>query len=154
VRIARRVMCILLLATVSVCCYSCWRDYAAQRDFERLLAGDSNIALVEVEFEGHEKSVILNDSESLGYLSEMCRSAQIVAGKGVTDVPYKRGASYYINARLSTGQSIRSGVTIPDTPDQLTLEFPIDATYDPIVYLVILREPVPEALAAVLAQLR
>ncbi len=148
--VLRSLVLLLALGALGLC-GACgwwgWRSHAANRDFERLLAGDEDTALVAVEFHGHEQRVPLTDAASLGYLSAMIRSCE----RGSTEAG---GNIYSMTARLSTGRSVRCAVDVLERKDGLSLHFPIDEVGDGISYTITLREPIPEALARVLSQLR
>jgi hypothetical protein len=148
-----RAVALITFGAVGMCAWSCWRDSAANRDFEHLLGGSRDVAIVSLDFEG----TALNDPASLAYLSDMCRSAQAVFGKGVSSVPYdgsEFGASCEMDARLSTGARIRSRLSIAENRKSLRLLFPIDDMSEGVLYVVGLRRRVPAPLAKVLSQLQ
>ena len=88
---------------------------AADRAFERLLAGDRDVAVVFVDVEiprvGGTVKVSLQDAAVTSYLSEMLRSSLAVFGRNakgvetVVDTPYwaDLGPAHYAHVRLSTG---------------------------------------------------
>ena len=88
---------------------------AADRAFERLLAGDRDVAVVFVDVEiprvGGNVKVSLKDAAATSYLSEMLRSSLAVFGRNakgvetVVDTPYwaDLGPVNYAHVRLSTG---------------------------------------------------
>jgi hypothetical protein len=142
----RRIVLLLIIGTVAFLSWSCWRDNVAHGDFERLLRGDKDISLQSLEIGDQGRGIIIDDPESMKYLSEALRSSE--RGKA------KMGASYDMCVRLSTGARVKCAFYAPKAKDNITIHFPIDSVNDGVMYLVTLPEPVPKRLSAIIAQLR
>jgi hypothetical protein len=146
------VIALMLLGSALLCWYVWWQHRVADSDFRRLLRGDTDIDLVSLEFEG--EGIVLRDGASLGYLSETFRTAQVVGGEGVSDVPYDGssfGGSYFLRVDLSSGSSVRCVIRVSRRKEAITILFPLDDFSDGITYLMALRTPIPMEISAALS---
>ena len=139
---------------------------AADRAFERLLAGDRDVAVVFVDVEiprvGGNVKVSLKDAAATSYLSEMLRSSLVVFSRNanrvkvVLEKPYwaELGPTHYAYVRLSTGGVVKCSLDVAKKEDHLVVSFPINTFHDPVVYLVALKTPIPPSLSSFFAQIR
>ena len=153
-----RFVTLLIVGFLGLCIWGMWHHGVANRDFEHLLTGSTEVALESLEIESNSGQMIpVTGFASLDYLSEMFRSAQIVRGRGVSDVPYdgsEYGACYHVNVRVRRGTIIRTYLRVHKNKDRITLLFPINEFGDGITYLVILSKPIPESVVKILVPLR
>ena len=139
---------------------------AADRAFERLLAGDRDVAVFFVDVEtprvGGTVKAALNDAAATSYLSEMLRSSLAVFGRNakgvetVVDTPYWADLRqvHYAHVRLSTGGVVECGLHVAEKEDRLVISFPLNTFDDADDYLVLLKMPIPPSLSSFFAQIR
>jgi hypothetical protein len=144
----RTVRVTVVLTGVAVALVACCAGkLRTQRAFDRLLAGDRQVAVSSVLITGQGKRVLLDDVESARYLTDSFRSVQ-------RDPPHL-GITYTAEVRLSSGGSVKVGLYIPEDGDGVAMSWPLDSlTQDPTYYWLPLPEPVPPTIAAALRVLR
>jgi len=144
----------VLLVVVPLVVWAAWthaRSVAARRDFQRLLRGDSDVALaaamIDVQWFGMPKrQIVLEDPVAMRYLTERLQAAR--TGQSTS------GSTYYMRLRLSTGLCTSCCLDLPAQGDQMTIGFPIDTLGDPTYYRITLREPVPLPVSRAVSDLR
>ncbi len=141
---------LLLALPLIVYSFFVWRERSANRDFERLLKGDSAIAIRAVNIIRHgETRARIESPAPLEYLAGRLQHAE--ADKGGL------GDFYHVDFLLSTGNRVHCGLYIPRRCDQITLAFPFDScdllADDPVYYEVTLIPPIPKEVDEVLFKL-
>jgi hypothetical protein len=139
---------------------------AADRAFERLLAGAGDVSVVFVDVEtprvGGTVKAALNDAAATSYLSEMLRSSLVVFSRDANNAKVLAetrywadlGPTHYAYLRLSTGGVVECSLEVAEKEDHLVISFPLNTFDDPVVYLVALKMPVPPSLSSFFAQIR
>jgi hypothetical protein len=138
---------LLLIAAIIAALWT-WSavQHRATEDFDRLLAGSTDVSIVAIRVEGQGKRISLNDANSMKYLSEVVRKGKPRA--------WDPGLTYYVRAELSTGRAITCAVYLPKKKNHITVLFPIDGWHEGTNYLISLPSPMPEELAKTLDPLR
>lgn len=137
----------LILVTCIVGSWSVWwfSYYKPRRDFESLLAGSRDSEVTSLQVNGQRLTLSLNDPDCMRYLSNPLRSAERDSAE--------MGLSYGAEVTLSSGGSVSCGIYFTDRTDRFSLlmdDFPDHRVY----YLVLLPDPIPDALALFLNKLR
>ena len=166
IRIGCGIVAGVLLLLVGLGLWMWASQLAADRAFERMLAGDRDVAVVFVDVEtprvGFTVEAALNDTAATSYLSEMLQSSLAVSDrnakgvKTVVDTNYwaDLGPPHYAYMHLSTGGVIECGLHVAEKEDHLVITFPLNTFDDPVVYLVPLKMPVPPSLSSFFVQIR
>jgi hypothetical protein len=128
-----------------------WWYFAPDRDFERLLQGNEDVAIVSIEVH-RARYCTVNDPAAARYLSQRLRFSQKAWGGRVGDAHFDaaefyRGESYDVSWELSTGRVAESALHVSRAQDRIMLVFPLDTFGDPDLYVATLTKPVPKALA-------
>jgi hypothetical protein len=135
---------IFIFASVIVACNRLG-SYSARRHFEALLSGDKDVRLSGVEFFNRTKRAVVDDTQSLKYLTVSFQKAR----KGSEEL----GTAYNAIIRLASGESVRVWAYVSAGPRLTILCYP-DTIGDGDYYTVDLTDPVPAPLAAILTDLR
>lgn len=142
-------------AAFSMCLWWYIVDFSPRQDFERIIAGNSNIGLEAVEVDVYingnlDRIIYIDDPDSMQYLTQGLSRAKI--GK------YQAGAYYEATIYFSSGRSARCGLDISIDGNYLTLNFPLDSISIPFDsmknYVIPLTGLIPKPLAELLAWLR
>jgi hypothetical protein len=118
---------------------------------ERLLAGDSTVEVSSLVFSGQQQQVVVDDPESVRYLTAAFRSAgpkAYVAGHC--------GTTYTMDVRFTGWCSFRAGCYVPQEENGLTVcpNWHTLILDDPYFHWVAFPEPVPERVKEAIRKLR
>jgi hypothetical protein len=142
---------LILLATVGAFWFT---YYLPRRDFERLVAGDTEIEITSIAIVGQGQELAVTDAAALKYCAHAFRSALKMGY-----VPYlgkgdRIGNTYYADIGLGAARPVKVTCNVPDNVEGMNIGYPADGLGDPIYYWLELPQPVPPAVSATLARMR
>lgn len=140
-------------------------NFAADGDFEQLLAGSTELAISLVKIDvrtpaGRRRLVTFSNPESLSSLTEACRKARMVFGPGALSEDWAEwnladfGHSFHADITLTTGRTVECAISIANADDRLNLSYPLDTLDDAREYVAPLPRPVPRSLLSFFQDLR
>jgi hypothetical protein len=138
-----------VLSLFAVVFGGCWLVNRSGRNFERLLRGDNQVAVVSVRISGQNQLIELADPESMQYLT-----LAFLAAQKDGYIPVHIGATYSAEMRLSPGGTVTIGFYVPGDADGLTVSYPLDSFDDPTYYWVPFSKPMPGPVSTAIERMR
>jgi hypothetical protein len=156
VRSTRRLLLILVIAgSPCLSCWGCWTVISHPHDrFQRLLRGDPDVRVTRLRGAGND-SFVIDDAESLDYLTEALRAAEsdgfVPKRRGDSD---RTGPTLFVNVWTDRFGSYTTSFELPNDERIRGMTVCCSLHDEAYFYWVPLPEPVPQPLAKIFAATR